>query len=253
MKKSNFLAFILLGMSIFGCVQEKITPAFEAQKDPKRSFYVSVPISEITVIDQFGQDIGDIPVVGGIFQELARMFANIAIDNDNGSQVYVEPSLFRFQELNRVDFSIVTKLNLEKVLLKASLRNPDLNLVLENGEEGQKAKDPSLKFIKRLEVYVSHDVEHFEDMKKIYKSKEMPLPLKNSVLLLSYDKKQSPNSLGCDNKCVDLKISDVDWKALLDQNRDFIVQTVLIVDAVPEANMKLGGTVNFSLGIDLGF
>lgn len=250
MKRSNFLAYLLLGLSIVGCVQEKITPAFEAAKDPKRSFYVSVPISEITVIDQFGQDIGDIPVVGGIFQELARMFANISIDNDNGSQVYVEPSLFRFQELNRVDFSIVTKLNLEKVLLKASLRDPDLNFVL---EEGEKTKEPSLKFIKRLEVYVSHDVEHFEEMKKKFKSKEMPLPLKNSTLLLSYDKKQSPNSLGCDSKCIDLKISDVDWKALLDKERDFIVQTVLIVDAVPESNMKLGGTVNFSLGIDLGF
>lgn len=247
MKKSTWAIFLALFLS--ACVQESITPAFDTPKDPERSFYVSVPISEITVIDEFGQDIGDIPVVGGVFQELARMFANISIDNDNGSKVYLEPQHFRFTELDRVDFSIVTKLDLEKVMLVAQKKEEDFS---ENKEEA-KTKDPSLKFIKRLEVYVSHDYALFEELKKKYKNKEMPLPMAKSTLVLSYDKKENPSALACNGKCVHLKVNDVNWKEMLKKERDFIVQTVLIVDQVPDSNMKLGGTVNFSLGVDLGF
>lgn len=247
MKKSTWAIF--LALFLVSCVQETITPAFDAPKDPERSFYVSVPISEITVIDEFGQDIGDIPIVGGVFQELARMFANISIDNENGSKIYLEPQHFRFMELNRVDFAIVTKLNLDKVMLLAKKKDPELvDLDIDN-----KVKEPSLKFIKRLAVYVSHDLEMFEKMKKKYKNKEMPLPLENSTLVLSYDKTLQPSALACETKCVHLTVSDVDWKKMLKTERDFIVQTVLVVDQVPDSNMKLGGTVNFSLGVDIGF
>lgn len=256
----SILLIILL--SAFSCAKETIQPTWSPltinQQRGNRPYSVSIPIEELD-IDEFGSDIGDVPVVGGIFQQLATMFADIAIDDENGTEIEVEPTIFSFPELAQVDFDLVKNLQVDGVQLRV--------------EESEKRSEATLSFIKRVEVYITfyRDVLDPSEVpggpgnadgtgsggNDTDVAPPIPYPNDNksneSFLILSYDKETDEEALGCLTRCLDLTVHPVDWKGMLERNRTFKIETKLIVDSVPKIDMKLGGKVDVSVFLETGF
>jgi hypothetical protein len=221
------------------CEKEEIRPAFTAKTlraTEQGNFLVSIPIQELVVVEEFGQDIGEVPVVGGIFQELARHFANITIDEQSGTEVPVSPYVYQFNELDRVDFGIISRLALERVQIRVA--------------EDDNGREANLKFIKRIEVYLSFDAKAAATGEDGLAPR---IPLAGSLMVLSFDKAAGIGSIGCLNRCIDLKIHPLDWRKILEKNRSFVMQTRIVVDGVPQSNMHLTGSLAVGLGLDLGF
>ncbi|MDC1175357.1 hypothetical protein OAT67_08165, partial [Bacteriovoracaceae bacterium] len=117
----------------------------------------------------------------------------------------------------------------------------------------------------KLEVYVSFlDPSEFDysetgnqKIKKFNKEsgeiEEQDVYVPPGILLLSYDSEIDTDRLGCIERCLELKPHKVDWINILKNHRTFVIHTRLVVDSVPRSGMKIGGTVDVGLGINLGF
>ncbi|MCP4915247.1 MAG: hypothetical protein GY909_19155 [Oligoflexia bacterium] len=258
-RQMNFLLslLLLLNVAMVGCAQkDEIDPAFGVVPLNKqfegKVINVSIPIVDGVSVDEFGTDFEDIPEVGGIFQELAGMFADITIDEENGTDVPIDPYVFYFPELDQVeDFSIIRELFIKQVSLKIA--------------EAQDLEEASLAFIKKLEVYLSfNDPSEFDysqtgnqKVRKLNKEtgemEEQDVYVAPGVLLLSYDSEKDQDRLGCIERCLELKPHKVDWVSILKKHRTFVIHTRLVVNSVPRSGMKIGGKVDVGLGINIGF
>jgi hypothetical protein len=290
MKKAfNILLFMTL---IIGCSKESITPAFspktlqqqQTSQFGHEAIQISLSIEDLEV-DEFGGEIGDVPVVGSVFQRLAGMFADISIDDENGTEVVIEPTYFELAELEQIDFNYIKGVGLDKVHLRVG--NDDID-------------GASLSFVKRIEVYINvdpiipdrEDTEEDEDgsgtirpstededeEEIVVKDDTEELPwyhLKNhksvirdeyitksneevsedlssdSILALTYDKDR--DTLGCFSKCLDMRVQPVDWRKILMKARSFSIEIKLVVDSVPKAKLELGGEIKFSVTVNPGF
>ena len=205
--------------------KEEITPRWKpvtlSEQRGKKPFQVSIPI-EAGVIEEFGQEFGEVPEVGNVFRELAGMLANLQIEEE-GTTVEMEPQIYDFPELDAVDFDVITELNLRSVRLKIT--------------EAETRRDASLKFIKTLKVYLKFD----EDSEE------------KGELLLSYSKEEDPNALGCLERCLDVHVANLNWIEILKNNRTFVLIPEVIVDSVPETEMVIGGEVGVDVMFNLGF
>lgn len=275
----NTLALIVAILLFNSCSEESITPAYTPktfQQESQRgdgAIQLSLNMEDLEV-DEFGDEIGDVPVVGSVFQRLAGMFADISIDDENGTEVVIEPTYFEFPELGEVDFDYIKGVVLDKVHLRVA--NDDID-------------GASLSFIKRIEVYLnvdpelpegedngggssnggvirpSNEEEEEEVELPVYKSvsnitspstvlkddEETEDFSRDSILLLTYDKDR--DTLGCLQKCLDMRVQPVDWRKILMKARSFSVETKLVVDSVPKAKLELGGEIKFSVIVDPGF
>lgn len=235
----RILLLLTLLLLFNSCSEESITPAFNPQTLEEESISrggdgaikISLDIADLEV-DEFGSEIGDVPVVGSVFQRLAGMFADISIDDENGTEVIIEPTYFEFPELEQVNFEYIKGVSLDNVHLKAA--NGDTDGV-------------GLSFIKRIEVYLNINPEKPEDDTE----NEAGNRDKESILLLVYDKDR--DTLGCLSKCLDMRVQRVDWREILKSASSFSIETKLVVDSVPKARIELGGEVKFSITVDLGF
>lgn len=275
-----FIAILLFN----SCSEESITPSYTPktfQEESQRgdgAIQLSLNMEDLEV-DEFGDEIGDVPVVGSVFQRLAGMFADISIDDENGTEVVIEPTYFEFPELGDVDFNYIKGVVLDKVHLRVA--NDDID-------------GASLSFIKRIEVYINVDPEvpdteeeeeiissteeseEFEEINVEPEEIELPVyetvssvvsPLtstdnkddedesddlsRDSILLLTYDKDR--DTLGCISKCLDMRVQPVDWRKILMKARSFSIETKLVVDSVPKAKIELGGEIKFSVIVNPGF
>jgi hypothetical protein len=291
--KKMFNIFLFMNL-IFACSKESITPAFspktlqqqQTSQFGHEAIQISLSIEDLEV-DEFGGDIGDVPVVGSVFQRLAGMFADISIDDENGTEVVIDPTYFELAELEQIDFNYIKGVGLDKVHLRVG--NDDID-------------GASLSFVKRIEVYINVDpvipdreeTEETEDgsgtirpsnedvdeeeEEIIVKDDTEELPwyhLKNnksvvtdeyvtksnkevsgdlssdSILDLTYDKDR--DTLGCFSKCLDMRVQPVDWRKILMKARSFSIEIKLVVDSVPKAKLELGGEIKFSVIINPGF
>jgi len=292
----NRLALLSLLFLILSCSEESIKPAFEPKtfQEQQRSqqgtdaIQLSLNMEDLEV-DEFGGEIGDVPVVGSVFQRLAGMFADISIDDENGTEVVIEPTYFEFPELEEVDFEYIKGVVLDKVHLRVA--NDDVD-------------GASLSFIKRIEVYLNVDPElpeesdetdedeDEEESEEVEEETELPIEepeeeeliveiienalhgsndhkdlgsfnsnkddeeeaedsFRDSILLLTYDKDR--DTLGCLSKCLDMRVQKVNWRKILMKARSFSIETKLVVDSVPKAKLELGGEIKFSVLVNPGF
>ena len=293
----NCLTLITILLMFSSCSEESITPSYqpktfgEQQRNQLGSEAIQLSLNmEDLEVDEFGDEIGDVPVVGSVFQRLAGMFADISIDDENGTEVVIEPTYFEFPELNEVDFDYIKGVALDKVHLRVA--NDDVD-------------GASLSFIKRIEVSLNVDPELPEEdeddnsgsvgggtirpssetedeaeeeeliVKVVEESglvvsksvgnkdlgtmnsdkdedeEEEEDSFRDSILLLTYDKDR--DSLGCLSKCLDMRVQKVDWRKILMKARSFSIETKLVVDSVPKAKLELGGEIKFSVLVNPGF
>lgn len=288
MKKA--LTILLFLSLIVGCSKESITPAFspktlqqqQTSQFGHEAIQIKLSIEDLEV-DEFGGDIGDVPVVGSVFQRLAGMFADISIDDENGTEVVIEPTYFELAELEQIDFNYIKGVGLDKVHLRVG--NDDVD-------------GASLSFIKRIEVYINVDpvipdreetedgsgtirpsdeeeiivkkdeiddteelpwyhlqshksVERDDYVTKTNKDESSDDLSSDSILALTYDKDR--DTLGCFSKCLDMRVQPVDWRKVLMKARSFSIEIKLVVDSVPKAKLELGGEIMFSVTINPGF
>ncbi len=276
-----------------GCSKESITPAFSpktlGQQQTSQFGHEAIQISlsiEDLEVDEFGGEIGNVPVVGSVFQRLAGMFADISIDDENGTEVVIEPTYFELAELEQIDFNYIKGVGLDKVHLRVG--NDDID-------------GASLSFIKRIEVYINVDPvipdrdeteenetedtggtirpSEEEEEEIIIKDDTEDLPWyhtksvksvvrddyvtsfdkenseedlsSDSILALTYDKDR--DTLGCFSKCLDMRVQPVDWRKVLIKARSFSIEIKLVVDSVPKAKLELGGEIKFSVIVNPGF
>lgn len=292
----NVLALIATLLLLGGCSEESITPSYKPETFQEAhnngEFELSLSVEDVEV-DEFGGEIGDVPVVGSVFQRLAGMFADISIDDENGTEVVIEPTYFEFPELNQVDFDYIRGVDLKKVHLRVA--NDDID-------------GASLSFIKRIEVYLNVDPEIPEtendetdgsttggtvrpSNENEEEEEELIVKTDDTADLPWYDVKtfestsnknletfesnnkddeeetedsfrdsillltydKDRDSLGCLSKCLDMRVQPVDWRKILMKARSFSIETKLVVDSVPKAKIELGGDIKVRVVVDPGF
>lgn len=288
--KTAVITLLFIGL-ISSCSKESITPAYnpktlqeqQTSQFGNEAIQISLSIEDLEV-DEFGGEIGDVPVVGSVFQRLAGMFADISIDDENGTEVVIEPTYFELAELAEIDFNYIKGVGLDKVHLRVG--NDDID-------------GASLSFIKRIEVYINVDPvipdredtdedetgsgtirptnEEESEEEIIVKDDTPELPWyhlesskaltrtdfvtkdneenedlsSDSILALTYDKDR--DTLGCFSKCLDMRVQPVDWRKVLMKARSFSIEIKLVVDSVPKAKLELGGELKFSVIVNPGF
>lgn len=215
-RQINFVLslLLLLNIAIIGYAQkDEIDPAFKIvplnKQFEDKVINISIPIIDGISVDEFGTDFEDIPEVRGIFQELAGMFTNITINEENRTDIPINPYIFYFPELDQVkNFSIIRKLFIKQVSLKIA--------------EARDLEEASLSFIKKLEVYLSfNDPNDYnysqtgnQKVRKLNEEtsemEEQDIYIAPGVLLLSYDNENDLENLGYLERCLELKPHKVD-------------------------------------------
>ncbi|MCO4794445.1 MAG: hypothetical protein KC493_12065 [Bacteriovoracaceae bacterium] len=151
------LSTLLILVLIFAsCAKEEIQPlaapvSYVDQRGGK-PIVIDYPIRNLEV-DRVGNDIGDVPVVGGVFQRLAEVLADISIETDSGidgMEVPIEPQVFNVAELDEVDFDYIKSISLEGVRL----------IVADTLNESESVDDETLKglnFINKIQIFMEVD------------------------------------------------------------------------------------------------
>ncbi len=296
----NRLALLSILLLILSCSEESIKPAFEPKtfQEQQRSQQGSEAIQlslnmEDLEVDEFGGEIGDVPVVGSVFQRLAGMFADISIDDENGTEVVIEPTYFEFPELEDVDFEYIKGVVLDKVHLRvanddvdgASLSfikrievylNVDPELPEDSGdvdededddagsvgggtirpsaEEDEEAEEEEL-IVKIIENALHGDNNHQKDLAALNSNKDDEEETEDSFRdsILLLTYDKDRDTLGCLSKCLDMRVQPVSWRKILMKARSFSIETKLVVDSVPKAKLELGGEIKFSVLVNPGF
>lgn len=210
---------------VCGCgVKEQIRPKYEArtinEQRAGKPLNFSLAIDPVAV-DEFGDRTGRLPLLGPIFQNIARMFANISIASDGDLEIKVEPTTFELESLIGVNPELIEDVVLDRVQL--DVRNA--------------RDDDDFDFLKKIEIYMQ--TESLESMTS------------QKMLILSYYR--GAGGVDCRGKCIVLKINDIDWKELVLKNKSVTLIPVVSIDKVPKRSVQLAGRVNFSLKLDLGF
>ena len=292
---NKIIVFLLFSIFFFSCSKESIDPAFAPQNYEQR-VVIDYPIRNVAV-DRVGNDIGDVPVVGGVFQRLAEALADITIETDSGvdgMEVPIEPQVFNLTELNDVDFSYVDSVNLHSVRLRVAEALDDLStdeseasrglnfvnkiqviMELDNvpdnfneiadGDESNSIVSPndtddtiSEDFV---DIYADHldqidDVNEISDNDSLMEDQlnervDETLQKDSEILVLSYDKKIARDS--CTGDCIDMKVHNHNWKAILQTNRKFKIKVKLFIETVPKESLRLDGNIRFSFVVNAGF
>ncbi len=155
MKK--LIVFLAISTLFISCAKESIEPAFAPQTFKQqrggKPIVVDYPIRNLEV-DRVGNDIGDVPVVGGVFQRLAEVLADISISNDSGvdgMEVPIEPQVFNVAELDEVDFDYIESVSLHAVKLRVAETLEDAPM-----GEGDDATR-GLNFINKVQIIMALD------------------------------------------------------------------------------------------------
>ncbi len=261
MKNIGLILLIIL-VSI-SCSKEKITPAFgietlESQLEDN-AVELSYDVDDINV-DAFGGEVrgigGD---VGDILQRLIASFADIELQEGNGSYIQLDTMTYEFPELDDIDFDILKEIE----FTGAEVRLVDTSEVVVDGvkADGKVTETTStavdLSFVQSLDVYliVNQLPASIASVKPVYTDTETPNPVydgKQSAILFSYQR-DSKIEDDCDFKCFKMKIDNGRVKEILKNNRTFSIDIRLKVDAVPKANLRLKTKFDFLIKINPGF
>lgn len=232
----------LLGIvGIIGCsAKENIIPLVESVPLAGTELEVVIPISSIDVPNVTDQ-VNSVSLIGPIFGDIASSLADMTLHEDNGKEVPVDPVVFEFPVLEGADLSALRELSVKAIKLHAMANNEEI----------------SLHFFKRIEVYLQAKNEIYghenvtEEEAIAFNSPESENKIVKGQLILSYDR--DVHTLRCLTRCLDLQVSEIDWKNILSHGRRFVLRTRVVVDSIPSADMKIGGRVVVRGQIDPGF
>ncbi|MBY0413243.1 MAG: hypothetical protein K2Q18_03715 [Bdellovibrionales bacterium] len=229
MKKMGFIILIFTSfLLLFSCGKEKLTPLVSAktvnQLRNDEPIHFTYSISP-TQIDEFARGAGKFPIFGKLFQGIAFVLANSTISSKGGMELNLDPVDIDLSDLENIDFNYIDWVRLDYMV--ASLDNAK--------------KRDSLEFIDKIEVYaiLEHNLAN------------NPPNDEGMTRLVFYDTKM--HTLGCDGKCLDLRVEKLDWKELLRMNPKVKLLPKITIKEVPQSSMALAGSVSFSIKFNLGF
>lgn len=240
MQKIHKLAHILALMLLFACTKETITPLAEPQPLAGTELELVLPISSIDIPDMTEQ-VNSVSLIGPIFGNIASSLADLTLHADDGKEVPVDPVVFEFSVLEDADLSAISDLQLKAIKLHAMANNEEI----------------SLHFFRRIEIYLEAKSEILghenvtEEEAVAFVNPQAETKQVKGALILSYDR--DIDSLRCLTRCMDLRVGQADWKALLESGRRFVLRTRVVVDSMPASDMKIGGRVVVRGKIDPGF
>lgn len=199
-----------------------------------------LPISSID-IPNMTEQVNSVSLIGPIFGNIANSLADMTLHADDGKEVPVDPVVFEFSVLEGADLSAISDLQLKAIKLHAMANNEEI----------------SLHFFRRIEVYLEAKSavlghENVTDEEAVaFVDPNAESKMVKGTLILSYDR--DVDSLRCLTRCMDLKVGEANWKALLEKGRRFVLRTRVVVDSMPSSDMKIGGRVVVRGKIDPGF
>jgi hypothetical protein len=229
MKKIVFLSMILASLLILtACGKEKLTP----MTNPKtinelsgdRPINFSYKINS-TQVDKFAMNAAKFPIFGKLFQGIAAILANTTIASQGGHDLVIDPIEVDLNSLGEIDFRFIDWIRLDSLVA-----------MIDNAK-----KKDSLQFIEKIEVYAL--LEH--------SLKNHPPGEDGMTRLVYFDKKIHP--LECDGQCLNLRIEQINWKELIQNNPRIKLQPKIVINSVPKSTMSLAGAVGFSIKFNLGF
>ncbi len=229
MMKKVFL-FILALITLTSCIKESVEPLWEVETWDKELITFDYHAKGLEV-DRVGEDIGDIPVVGSIFQRLAEALADISIENEDGLEVIIDPQVLNVPELNEVDFTYIKLISLSSVQVLSVQRS-----------SAKESVGSTLKFIKKIKVYLKAE--------KAIGSSDGAVTEGHGQLVLSYDKAKIDEASNCQRTCLDFHVHDLNWKEVLMENRKFTISIKLEIDETPKKDLQLNAHIQFKVGID---
>lgn len=230
----NIVGYSLLLVLLSCGTKESIEPAYKPvsidSQLEARPVEVSLDLDSFDV-PKFGMDFAKVSQLGPVFQELARHLANIAISDEHGKIVDIEPIIYYANELDQIeDWSYFSRLGFKKIRMNIQ-DSDDLELA-------------SLDFVDEVEVYVDFKEPESGQTKR----KEG-----QGILVASYDREQLKGNLSCNGKCLTLNVEDIEWKPILKEHRIFTIYPVIKVNKVPKVKMSIGGEISVFVALKLGF
>ncbi len=214
-------------------VKESIEPAFEPvsidTQLETRPIEVSLSLDDLE-IEEFGAEFTSVDQLGSLFQDLASHLADIAIAEENGQMVDIEPIIYYANELDQIEnWSYFRDMGIKKIRLNI-----------------QKAEDDNLAnldFIEEIKIYADFK----EPAAGVVKREEG-----SGILVASYSAAESLGELGCQGKCITLNIEKIAWMEILKKERVFTIYPELKVNKVPKTKMSVGGELGIFVGLKLG-
>lgn len=215
-------------MTLLSCQKEELTPLVDPvtinELIDNRPIQFSFNATQ-TEIEEFGGDFSKFPLVGKLFQGLALVLIDTALLTTKGYEVKIDPIEI---DLTAIEGTDLTSLEWAKV--------DTIKIFID-----QAKKKDNLKFLKKLAIYANIPND-FEGVKR----NEQGL-----VKLVSFDSKT--NALECDGQCLFMKIEDINWKDLIQNNTRLDIRPTILINSVPKSTMKLAVDVDFSVKVELGF
>lgn len=228
--KNRCLTGVILALLVLfsSCGKEQLTPLHNPktvnQLRNDQPLFFSYKIDD-TQIDEYAKNAGNFPIFGKLFQAIAVVLANSTINNQGGHELELGSIDVDLSTISSIDFSYLKWIKLNN--LKIEIRN-------------SKSKD-NLRFINKIEIYAK--------LKNVPVG--IPVDENGFARILYYDNKEQ--SLGCEDKCLNLMQENINWKQLIQENKMISVHPKIVINSVPLSSMKLAGSVDFSIKFDVGF
>ncbi|MCR9203580.1 MAG: hypothetical protein NXH75_03315 [Halobacteriovoraceae bacterium] len=234
--KTHIFTALTVGLLLLinGCGTKETIDPF-AMPEPidsqlaKKPLQVSIPIDSMEV-PSFGTEFEEVEELGPLFRELAGVFANVALDQEGGQDYQIDPVVYFAPELDQVeDWTMLNYLDIKHVKLKI-VDAIDFELA-------------SFGFIKELRIYLDFTLPEEGQMDRRGRG----------LLLASYSKEKDRKNLKRLGRELHLNIHNLNWKEILKTQRTFVIYTELVVESVPETEMKFGGDLGVSVGLKIGY
>lgn len=250
LKRGQYLAPLLFGL--MACApKESIEPSFEMLKDSNQSFHFQYQRSDEILSPTL--EFESLSPIGGVIRNLANAIADIILEEQD-ELVPIEPITYYLPaDFQNYDLQMINAVKMERVFIR--LRNQD------GPSEG------SLGFIKKAEVFLKAGFEvepppvidildqtfesDFYDDQRL----DQDVILGNKVpddaeLVLSYER--GLDKLACNNRCLDMKISPIDFKNLLMKGHtSYSVYFRFVIDAIPRESLELESVIDIRIDADL--
>lgn len=190
----------------------------------------SIPIDIDQGYDDQFKNVGKVKNIGGFFRAWAEILADVDFQANNET-IDIDPTTLDYPELGDVDFDFFKSLELRSVLIHLT----------EDAEE-----EADLKFISEIELFIK-----FEGLDPILSEENDPESQR--IKILGYNKDANEDALDCFDKCIELQITPLNWKALLAKYRKFTIEPVIKIHKAPKWNLSLGGQIDFSVTPNIDF
>lgn len=215
-------------LTLLSCQKEELTPLVDPvtinELIDNRPIQFSFNATQ-TDIEEFAGDFSKFPILGKLFQGIALVLVDTALMTTKGYSIQMDPIEI---DLTMIEGTDLTSLEWAKI--------DAIRVYID-----QAKKKDNLKFLKQFTIYANIPND-FDGIKRNDKG---------LVKLVSFD--AGRNALECDGQCLYMKIEDINWKSLAQNNPRLDIRPSILINSVPKSTMKLAVDVDFSVKVELGF